>query len=110
LRKRRLVVATTRFSLMKSSRGGRNIISLVTSCTRSSDVVPSALLQLDESPAARFGVVDIFRNPGYANGISHKLNFVLHPCGELTSLDLAIHMDFLSAAGYDENWNVSGLQ
>lgn len=35
-----------------------------------SDVISATLLQLNESPAPRFGVVDVFCNSGHTNRIS----------------------------------------
>lgn len=75
-----------------------------------SDVVPTTLLQLDQSPASGLRVVHILWHSGNTDGVSDLLHLILHARSKLASLLVAIDMDLLRPAHDDEHRDIARLQ
>ena len=78
--------------------------------TSRSDVIPAALLQLDQSPASGLRVVHILWQPRDTDRISDLLHLVLHTRSELATLLVTVNMHLLSAAHDDKHRNLTRLE
>ena len=72
--------------------------------------VSPALLHLNQPPASRLRVVDVFGNAGDADSVGDKLDLVLHTSSELVCLGVAVHVDLLCSAGNDENRDITRVK
>lgn len=74
------------------------------------NVVPRALLQLNQPPAPCVRIVHVLGHARHPNRIRHQLHLILHASSQLVRLCIAVHMDLLGAARDDEHGYFSRLQ
>jgi hypothetical protein len=74
------------------------------------DVLSCALLKLNQSPSASFGVVYILGKSGNSNGVCDLLDLVFHTGSEFTSLLVLVNVHLLCTAHDDKDGNVTRLE
>ena len=77
--------------------------------SRSLNVVPCALLQLNQPPTPRVRIVHVLGHSCHPNRVGHLLHLILHASSQLIRLCIAVHMDFLSTACNNEHRDFAGL-